>query len=569
MSWNFEKLAKVILAIVALFFLGAYFFLYLDYGAGRWPFGVGAAGVEAPFLVLNQPDETANYLFIRQLALHDQFGYPEELSGVANNQVHPRSTTVVKGVVEPIGFPGFIVLVALWVKIGLLFLGERFFNFAALLFTPFLATLAPFLLYGALRRFIGWRAGFISAFLLFFTPAWWYYASRPFQHYTLFIFCLLAGMWCAAVATDRVILPSRGRGWILSSIGFWFLAIYVRPSELVWMLFLGLCWWWFWARNNLRAREYLMILMMCVLATILFLATQIAFYGHPLAVGYVRPNADGSAGLVSTGNMGINLLQAIFLPFGFHPRVILATLRGYFVDLFGWWTLVGLISLVATTVVNWQRKNWVVIRYLGIFAAVSVFLVVYYGSWGFFDNLAQVIAIGSSQTRYFLPIYVLFLLPAIGWGLNELWQAGREPWRCILTRVMVLVIVLGLFSASTREVFGGLEGLRVVKNNVNQYLSWQTEIERLTPVDSVIATRYADKYLFPGRKVVAGWQNSEHVGALINLAKSGRPVYLYDLKLLKEQEEILQLSLKPSGWQFGPAISAWNGLELRPLVKAK
>lgn len=553
---------------MALIFLGAYFYLYYDYGAGQTPFGVGDNRVEAPFLVLNQPDETANYLFIRQLALRNEFGYPEELSSVANNQAHPRSTTVVNGVVEPIGFPGFIVLAALWVKICLLFLGDRFFNAAALSFTPLLASIAPFFLYGAMRRFVGLRTAFVSALLLFFTPAWWYYASRPFQHYTLFIFCLLATLWCAAVATEKVKLSWRWRGWVLSGVFFWLLAIYVRPGEAVWLIGLGLC-WWCWARKNLRWQEYGLIILLGALAMILFLATQTAFYGHPLASGYIKPLSDGSAGLVLTGSNGIGLFQALFLPFGFHPRVILDTLRGYFVDLFGFWTLVGLISLIVALAVSWQRKNWAVVRYITVFSAVGVFLLVYYGSWGFFDNLAKVTAIGSSQTRYFLPIYVLLLTPAIGWWLAELWQAGKKQWQRALTRVAVLALALGLFCASVRDVYGGFEGLTVVKNNVEQYLIWQAEIECLTPADSVIVTRYADKYLFPGRKVIAGWQDAEQVKALISLAQASRPVYLYDLKLVKEQEDGLQAVLTPAGWRLEPAIAAWEGLELRAVVKVK
>jgi len=122
MANNFLKKHKEILSllVLAVVFLFVYLFLYWDVfrmgfnpAAARLPMRQG----EPPQLIFNQPDESVNYFFIKQLVLENRFSFPESFSDLALSQVHPRSTTVINGGIVPIGFPGFIVLLSLILKI--------------------------------------------------------------------------------------------------------------------------------------------------------------------------------------------------------------------------------------------------------------------------------------------------------------------------------------------------------------------------------------------------------------------------------------------------------------------
>ncbi|KKS53573.1 MAG: hypothetical protein UV20_C0049G0010 [Candidatus Magasanikbacteria bacterium GW2011_GWA2_42_32] len=92
---------------------------------------------------------------------------------------------------------------------------------------------------------------------------------------------------------------------------------------------------------------------------------------------------------------------------------------------------------------------------------------------------------------------------------------------------------LALITNSFGAVFAPLEGLSSVKMTVAEYGEWQKKIYALTEDNAIIVTRYADKYLFPGRKIIPGWEMTEQKNAIIVLARQGRPIYLYDLKLTK------------------------------------
>ena len=188
---NKEVLSLLVLAVV---FLCVYLFLYWD--IFRVSFNPPVA--EPSQLIFNQPDEAVNYFFIKQLVLENRFSFPESLSDVALSQVHPRSTTVINGGIAPIGFPGFIVLLSLILKILTLVSGAAGFNVLAVTITPLIGVIAPFFFYGFLRRFFDRRLAWLSAALMFFLPPWWYYASRPFQHNVLFVFFVILTLYLSA-----------------------------------------------------------------------------------------------------------------------------------------------------------------------------------------------------------------------------------------------------------------------------------------------------------------------------------------------------------------------------------
>lgn len=544
---------KIFLGLSALIFFIIYLYLYLPHPV-KYP----------DYLILNQPDESINYFFIRELTINNQHSYIEPLSKVALNQVHPRSTTVVNGSLVPIGFPGIIIIFGFILKVLIKIFGSNNFNILAVSLTPLLAALTPIIFYVSLKRVFNEKIALVSAFLLFILPPWWYYASRPFQHNTLFIFLIVSLFSCFIVSLEKKVLRQKTLLTFLAGL-FFGLAVYVRPSEIVWLLILAI-YGLIAARRAWSWQQYLSFAVGLVLAMILFFYTQIAFYGQILGSGYVKPEITGAAGSILSGPQGINFIKAIFLPFGFHPKVMWNNFVAYFVSLFGLWTALGILGF-RLFFLGWLKKNTQesskILKYLSLLLFISLYLLIFYGSWFFYDNLLLSPSIGTSYVRYFLPIYV-FSLPLIAWFFVSLWS-----WRGRVGKVFLIIILVVLLATSFFEVFFRLEGLKNIKTTIAEYQNWQEQVLIKTEPDSLIVTNYADKYLFPLRKVIPGWHLDEQISAIGNLLKTGLSIYLYDLHLDQSNEKDLQNHLAVVGAKLGPVIEGWENLELRRILNIK
>lgn len=516
------------------------------------------------YLILNQPDEAINYFFIRQLVFYNQFSLPEDLTALSLSQVHPRSTTVVGGGIVPIGFPGFIVLLSGLIKILSFIFSQNLFNVFAVAITPLLGAITPFLAYYVWRNFWDKKIALTAAVLLFVLPPWWYNASRPFQHNLLFLFFLLVSLTFYLSSLSSTQTKKRSVK-VFFSVLFWGLALYVRPSEVVWMSVLAVL----GLRNAKKKwpkRELIWLAAGLAVVAILFFATQYAFYGNIFGSGYVRPGADGAAGTVFQGPQGINFLQALFLPFGFHPVVAVKTFIKYFFFLFRpwfWLILAGLCVLVLERFKN-KKEQEPMARfnhlYVWLWASIGFYILIYYGSWEFYDNLIKIPSIGTSYVRYFLPIYV-FSLPVGAYFLVKLWSLPKMP-----AKILVLALIFLLPISGATQVYLKLDGLRQVKENVKQYQGWQEKIYQLTEPNAIVVTRYGDKYIFPGRKVISGWGEDGQTEAIANLIREGHPVYFYDLKLDQQAETSLLQALSAKGITLGETIASWDNLQLRKIL---
>lgn len=532
---------------------------------------------EPAYLILNQPDESVNYFFIRQLVRENTFGLAESLSSASFNQVHPRSTTVIGGKIVPIGFPGFIVLVGLVVKILTFIFDKNLFNLLAVAITPLVAAVSPLLGYFFWRRFWGKGVAFASAVMLFILPAWWYNASRPFQHNLLFVFFLLCASLFFVLSREKA---GRKKLWLVFLAGlFWGLCVYLRPAEIIWLLGLTI-FVLIETKKEWTKKKVGFLILGLALTAILFFATQYAFYGNIFGSGYVKPTATGSSGLVFSGPQGINFWQALILPFGFHPTNIAKIFVKYFFLLFRPWfliTLAGLLMFLLDREKKQKEKDETIVSaqsgvltavlrrkfssiYLLVWFFISCYILIYYGSWIFYDNLVGEASIGTSYVRYFLPIYV-FSLPLAAYFLSVLWRISK--FAKFIT--VFLLIILGL--SSLTEVYFKLDGLKQVKETVGQYQVWRDQVYSLTEKNAVIVTRYGDKYIFPGRKIIPGWSDPDQIKAISNLLKAGLPVYLYDLKLGEVEAQDLRSRLKEDGADLGDIIATWDNLQLTKIIK--
>ncbi len=509
-----NKRIYLILSFLSAIFFVIYLFLY-------WP-GSNQPGN----LILNQPDESVNYYFIREFVLNDNFRVPEPLSLITANQVHPRSTTVIYGALAPIGFPGIIILFGIVLKLLTRVFGSAYFNYFAVALTPLLGALLPILLFKFFKKLTNTPTAFLTAVLAYILPCWWYYSSRPFQHNVLFVFLFV----CFLLAGARVVLTdSKKMSWFWSVVSGLCLglSIYTRPNEAVWLLPLALLLMYYF-RKKLNWVSVMLFFSVLLFVGWLFMATQLLFYGHFFGSGYVRPRADGSGGVLLNNGVWA-LIKQFLLPFGFHIKTMLKTFWHYGGTLFLAWFIFSILSFFVGFTRNRQSDDALLPKvYYVFYFFFAFYLLAYYGSWRFSDNMMNLSSIGTSYARYFLPVYI-FGLPI----LAE-WIAGLYDWNKFGKFLTVIFVAVLLFS-SYRAVFAPLEGLGSIKNTVNAYYKWQGVVYSQTEANSVIVTRYADKYLFPGRKIIAEWSSPEAKQAINALVARNAPVYWFDLKQLKTQ----------------------------------
>ena len=86
----------------------------------------------------------------------------------------------------------------------------------------------------------------------------------------------------------------------------------------------------------------------------------------------------------------------------------------------------------------------------------------------------------------------------------------------------------------------------------------------LTPENAIIVTRYADKYIFPHRSVIATPDTFEGVQAIKNFVAIGTPVYFYDIS-----DKIFIDYLSEKGIILDKSAASWENLELRQIKLIK
>ncbi len=548
-----SKSRKYILILISLVFFFLYFFLHGKEAR------VDALSGTTTHIISNQPDEMANYFFIKELVLNHSFGALEPLNDIGLNQVHPRSMTVINGRLAPIGFPFFIILVAAFSYIPTSVLGSQFFNLFAISLVPILAILSNFLLYGIVKRLWNERMAVFSFVLLYLVPPWWYWASRPFQHVIPFVFFLLLAVYGILRMKDSEESKTKICFSIISALGI-SLALALRPNELVWVL--GLYGYLVYRiRSTVSKQQIGVWIGTVILVALLFFITQSAFYGSIFASGYVRPLSTGEGGNVLAGGQGISFIRAFIFPFGIHFMTAVKTAYHYFFQLFNplaIWTFISCIFIIA-------RGEKAIRTYLFFWSLMSVYLILSYGSWNFTDNLLGLPSIGGSQIRYFMPVYV-GAIPLIAYFLDRLMLMFQNK------KYIFIYIGLGilfLFSSYHAVYTSFPEGLTRVKNTLGEYKKWQDEVYSIADEGKIIITRYSDKYLFPGRKVIIRTRE-EPVWAEATMKlyfDITFDFYWYDLKLSSEEKEEVDRTLDVRGLKLGKVEASWGDLELRSIVE--
>lgn len=482
------------LVIVSLIFLIVYLWL--------------AIPVATSFNIDNRfdwPDETANYFWSKQFAQTGELFVFQPLNLTAQNQIHPRSFNVrTDGSLVPGSFLGLILLDG--------FLAKLFGTWLIIYITPILSVLGVLAFYGIIKEIFDSRVAKISAVLMFINPAWWYYSVTTMLPNVAFVSFVLISVYC--------LLKSRHHRLTLmvcSGLSFG-LAISIRPSEIIWLIFVYLA-VFLYVRRGLK---FVNLVYFSAAAALMMLPTlyfQQLTFGNFLTSGYEQLNTDSA-----TVCGACELTKSLILPFGFHPGLAVQNFWTHYLSRIWWLSLLSVLGFVSFLTRSSRQKNeiW---GYVAISAFIFSWLGIYYGSWQFADQLTvNLNTLGLSYVRYWLPLYLL-ALPFTALGL--IWLSGfiRLKWR---RASLVIMLIILLYPAAKLTLHDKADSILPVKARIAAYKKEAAAINQVTAPDAIIITVRKDKVLYPERQVIHTFdslgENQELQDIVLKLSKIA-PVY--------------------------------------------
>jgi len=561
----------ILLALAVGFFLSAGAYIYLSQKGG--------------FLKWGSPDETANYFFSGLYAREGELSVFEKYNPGAGEIIHPRSFRSDSGELKPVSFLGLPLVYGI---IGS-FTTDKIIGYL----TPFFAAIGIVYYCFFLKIFFSRRVALLSAFILSVFPVYFYYSARSMFHNVLFTVFLIIGLYYAIISVDKNAKKIENdekreeakmseaddedkkknnkstwpliKGLILAGLGGLFigLAAAVRSSELLWLgpaLFIA------WALNFWRfglARLVVFISFFALALLPVFYWNSI-LYGSPTSGGYPAMNesiatvAGGGKDLMksipglASGGMGrikelVTGIEKAIFSFGINIPRSIKIFQLYFMKMFYWifWPAFAGLLLFIPRYKKFKKKHFVYILTWIFFSGV---LVLYYGSWEFYDNPDKNAAtIGNSYTRYWLPVYLgaipfasylifrVIDLPALLTGLLgkiRLFKSLIEDTRRLVKffqGFLLGVAILALFCVSANfTLFGSEEGLAFSYYRGAAVRLEYEKVLGLTETNAVILTRYHDKIFFPERKVIVGlFDDSRMIAAYARVAEN-LPLYYYN-----------------------------------------
>lgn len=501
------------------------------------------ASISGGVVRLNSPDETANYYFARSFAQTGQIGTEEPLLEVSKGVVHPRSMTTAGDKVVPVGFLGLTILYGSLAKI--------FGAGVILFFTPFLAVFSAAAFYFLLKRIFSKQVAALSSLLLLIHPAYWYYASRGMLPNVLFVDLLIIGALCVTLAFEK-------RKWWLSCLGgvLFGTALTVRFSEVLWVVGAGLVLALVTARRRTLA-GILCCIIGCAIPLGIFFSLNKAVYGHPLLFGYqITATYESVSALDHTidllRNFSISAIPELkesigqtiekarvyAFPFGFDPATFSLHFYQYGIEMFWWFSLVGIFGffIVFRRALYdcFGRQRYRLIVYIGTTLFVGFWLTAFYGSWIFFDNSAEIVTIGNSYVRYWLPMYIL-TLPFVA-SVFAYFLKSRSGFIARYACVAASFIILLYFSGNA-VLLTYPDSMLAIAKNIVRYQDGAHQIQAVTPEDAVIFSVRSDKNFFPERKVAQSFKDFAEKDLVPPLVEHV-PVYYYGLWNEKDAEYI-------------------------------
>ncbi len=448
--------ASRVLTLLVIVFAGMYAFFYASSGE-----------------VYHSPDEQAVAVFSQRFAENRTLRIPQ---AVDSDIVLPRSVNLLGHEYVPGSFLGMPVLIG--------YATSWFGTFGAVALVPLLAAIAPAMLFVCLRSMMGSRISWISALLLWFNPAWMYFASRAYLPNMGFTAALViaAGLW----TLGRNVGGGRGLALAAGTGLFGGLALAIRPVEAIWVVPLAVL-LAVWVRPSWREAGLVCAAAALPLALVGYWQAQT--YGAWYMTGYDALSAAGEVSEVTNGAAGhiVQSLWGAIFPFGFHPWAALERFVQYQLKL--WWWMLPLLFLGIGYFVKMFQKNGAYKKYAIVFLLVLGYSVLYYGSWSISDHPdPSWVSIGVAYNRYWLPVTVLSI-PILAMGLQRL---SRTEWAFAAYAVASLLMVFAL----------GPESLWALHANGVKYQASRLQLQQDLSPASVLITQREDKWLWPSFSVI-------------------------------------------------------------------
>ncbi len=541
------------------------------------------------FIVLNQPeggyflwsspDESANYYVSYNYSQTSEMAVFDKAGLISNGWTSPRSLKSELGFLKPVSFPGIMLIYG---SLSSIF-GVNSIPFL----TPLFAALGIIFFFAFLRRIFSERVALISSFLLAFFPVYIYYSIRAMFHNVLFIVLLIFGLYLLSSlqlpkkiknldVKDRglklwgkfkeklyhfIIIRkdiNRNLSFVYSFFAglFFGLALIVRTSEALWLLPLLFLMWIFYLK---RFGLMKLVLFLSGLFTAYLPAAYYnqLLYGSAFYGGYSELNSSideiSQVGTAIVSGSALFKLQEIIKKveelvfyFGFKPGQSWKMFEGYVIKMFPILFFTGLFGFITLSYQNIVKSKKKQILFLIGGLLISIFLVLYYGSWKFHDNPdISRMTIGNSYTRYWLPLY-LWLMPIASWfvlrfsvALFSMGKMKNNIRKLLRLFIQILFISVYVVTSLFFVLFGSEEGLVYWRyNNIGDKSAAQVALNN-TEEDAVIISRYNDKYFFPSRKVIVATLPDNDLSPVISKLVNYYPVYYFHFRLKDEDIKYL------------------------------
>lgn len=449
--------------------------------------------------IFSWPDAMADNFFVKQFIETGKFVKEEPYNVILEDIIHPRSTNVVNHDIVPSGFLGFFIIYG-WV-------GKLVGSNLIVYLTPFLAAVGLWFFYGLVREIINKRAGLISVFLLATFASYWYYANLVMLNTVAFSVLLLIGLYLLVKQQNQISV--RQQLFLMTLAGFFTaLSLSIRYLEIVWVAIMIIV-IWFANFKKVRPVQIFFFILGALIPFGLVLFYNYQTYGELFTVGYLKMG-DQTAGVISRLPSEFELsgisnwqsyLKFIFMPFGFHPRLIWHNFNNYIVQLY-WPYLIlvgsGVVLWIFNLIKGEIKKQQVV--YAISASLATVYLLVYYGSWLFVDNLVLVNnTIASSYTRYWLPVMIM-ILPIIAYLLDKMCLIKINIY-LKYTLVALILFFLSFYSYDIVMLTKG-DGLIEQRKVIGAYYNQYKVVSDIVEKDAIIITDRADKVFFPEKRVI-------------------------------------------------------------------
>lgn len=494
----------ILLALSVIFFL-IYCFL-------SWQ-GINNQGV------FNSPDENANYFFINYFISERSLVWEEPLNAEFSDMLLPRSYNLYFGNYVPGSFMGLIVIYGVF---GLL-LGSKLIYFL----TPLLAVAGVNYFYRLIEKIFDSQVALFSSIILFFLPPFWYYSSFAFFHNILFsVFFIIAFYYLFSC-------PDNKRNYILSAI-FLVFAVWTRTNEIFWIgLILIIVFLVF--KEKLYWRSLVAFLFVLILGALLLLHFNNQVYGDFFNFGYNSlESTQHNTYQPETATPAIT--SSYLLPFGFDINNIYQNFKIYFIGQL-WWIFIPSVLGLWYLIKNFKNQDIKKRLYVFIVLIISLYLIIYYGSY-LPDDVQK--DISGAHLRYFLPVFI-FLIPAAVFFFKKIGQL--LPGGNFFAAGFILI---GMVFSSYQVLLAGPNSLMAVSKNLQNYESIRTKVIQNTEADSIIVTSWADKFLFPERKIISGIPAENKLDSFATLVNE-YPVYLFEIANINTVRTLNQIDLYKEG----------------------